>query len=310
MAVGPRTANWIDEAVLQGGARLVHVVEGDHAADATALVWTSGVRSEDLERTLAANPQVDWVQLPWAGVEPYRQLFADGRRWTCAKGAYGPPVAEHALALLLAGFRHLAPFARARTWERQAGRRLMGSKVVIVGGGGITRSLLSLLAPFGCDVTVVRRSATPLDDPDEAWAPHRVAAVADLHRALTGAEAVILTLALTDQNRDLIGAAELATLASGAWVVNVARGEHIDTDALVASLESGHLGGAALDVTAPEPLPDGHPLWELPNVLITPHSANTRAMAKPLLAGRITENVSRYVRGEDLLGQIDPVLGF
>ena len=87
----------------------------------------------------------------------------------------------------------------------------------------------------------------------------------------------------------------LALLAPGAWVVNVARGAHVDTEALVDALRSGHLGGAALDVTDPEPLPDGHPLWSMPNVLITPHTGNTKAMARPLLSGRITDNVRANV---------------
>ena len=95
-----------------------------------------------------------------------------------------------------------------------------------------------------------------------------------------------------------------------AWLVNVARGRHVDTDALVRALGDGRIGGAALDVTEPEPLPDGHPLWSLPNVIVTPHTANTQEMAVPLLSARITENVRRFAAGEDLVGPVDGSLGY
>ena len=94
------------------------------------------------------------------------------------------------------------------------------------------------------------------------------------------------------------------------WIVNVARGRHIVTDDLVAALAAGEIGGAALDVTDPEPLPEGHPLWSLPNCIITPHVGNTPEMAAPLLAARITENLRRWIAGEPLIGLVDPTLGY
>ena len=107
---------------------------------------------------------IDWVQLPWAGIEPYVDVVRAHaeRTWTCGKGVYAEPVAEHALALALAGLRHLGPYAGARAWGRQAGTNLLGARVTILGGGGITESLLRLLGPFGCDVTVVRRTPAPM----------------------------------------------------------------------------------------------------------------------------------------------------
>jgi phosphoglycerate dehydrogenase-like enzyme len=95
-----------------------------------------------------------------------------------------------------------------------------------------------------------------------------------------------------------------------AWLVNVARGPHVDTDALVAALQSGSIAGAALDVTDPEPLPDGHPLWELPNCIITPHTSDTIEMVMPLLAQRIRTNVERFAAGEELVGLVDPDAGY
>ena len=99
-------------------------------------------------------------------------------------------------------------------------------------------------------------------------------------------------------------------MAEHAWLVNVARGRHVVTDDLVAALEAGAIGGAALDVTDPEPLPAGHRLWRLDNCLITPHTSNTWVMAEPMFARRVVDNVGRYRRGEPLLGRVDPALGY
>ena len=107
-----------------------------------------------------------------------------------------------------------------------------------------------------------------------------------------------------------MGATELALMEPHAWLVNVARGKHLVTDDLVDALRQGSIGGAALDVTEPEPLPSDHPLWDLDNCLITPHTANTWAMAEPLFARRVTENVARFGRGEELVGRVDPRLGY
>ena len=120
---------------------------------------------------LAEHPQIEWVQLPWAGIEPYVPLLDHDRTWTCAKGVYADPVAEHALALLLAGFRNLHGYARADTWSGQAGRNLLGASVTIFGGGGIAESLIGLLAPFGCAVTVVRRTPSPVAGVERVLGP-------------------------------------------------------------------------------------------------------------------------------------------
>lgn len=273
-------------------------------ADADAVVWTAHDDPDGLAALLAEHQGISWVQLPWAGIEPYVHLLDHDHAWTCAKGVYADPVAEHALALLLAGFRQLQRFSRAETWTAGVGRNLFGARVTIFGAGGIVEVLVELLRPFRCEITVVRRTPSPM--PGVA----RVLGHADRHEALRDAEAVVLALALTPETVGVIGADELALLAPDAWIVNVARGAHVDTEALVAALETGRIGGAALDVTEPEPLPDGHPLWELPNVIITPHTANTQAMARPLLGARITENVRRQAGGDELLGLIDVDAGY
>jgi phosphoglycerate dehydrogenase-like enzyme len=304
IAIAPApAAPWVEAAVTAGGGEVVE------PAAAEALVWTAPRGAHELRAVLAESPGVRWVQLPWAGVEEFARqgVFASGlvERWTCGKGVYAEPVAEHALALALAGLRALPERVRATSWGRQAGLSLYDAKVTILGAGGITECLADLLRPMRTELTVVRR------DPSVPFAG--AARTLDLDRladALPGADVVFLALALTPATEGVIGAAELALMEPHAWLVNVARGRHVDTDALVEALAAGAIGGAGLDVTEPEPLPDGHPLWSLPNVIITPHTANTQEMAVPLLSTRITENVRRFAAGEALVGPVDPTAGY
>jgi phosphoglycerate dehydrogenase-like enzyme len=176
--------------------------------------------------------------------------------------------------------------------------------VTLLGAGGITAALIDLLAPFRADVTVVRRSEEPV--PGAA----RTVPVGRLHDALDGADLVVVALALTPQTTGIVDAKALAAMAPHAWLVNVARGGHVVTDDLVDALRRQAIGGAALDVTDPEPLPDGHPLWDLPNCIVTPHSANTPEMTRGPLTRLVTENVRRFAAGDELLGRVDPELGY
>ena len=274
--------------------------------DAEALVWAAIGDSDGLASVLDGNPQVRWVQLPWAGIEPYVDVIRAHADliWTCAKGVYAEPVAEHALALALAGRRNLGRYSRAGTWTRARGRNLLAARVSVLGGGGIAASLLRLLGPFGCDVTVVRRNPAPMEGAT------RVVGSDCVDEALEGAEVVVLALALVPETEGIIDGRRLALLALDATLVNVVRGRHVVTDDLVAALRDGTLGSAGLDVTDPEPLPDGHPLWELPNAIITPHTANTPEMAIPLLSARVTDNVRRWAAGEPLAGPLDPAAGY
>lgn len=302
IAVAPGdVSEWVGNAVRTAGGELV---PPDHAA---GLVWTRPDGAEELGRLLDAAPGIRWVQLPWAGVEAFVDAgVIDGDRvWTCGKGVYAPPVAEHALALALAGLRDLKRFATARAWGEEAGISLVGGRVTIFGGGGICRELVRLLAPFGAEVTVVRRHP---DRPMEGV--HRVLGFGERYEALRGADVVVLALALTPETAGMFGEVELELMEPHAWLVNVARGEHVVTDQLLVALRGGLIGGAALDVTDPEPLPADHPLWSLPNCLVTPHTANTDAMAVPLLAERISANVRRFAAGEDLIGTVDTSLGY
>jgi len=272
--------------------------------DAEALVWAEPAAPDLLPGVLVAGPAIEWVQLPYAGIENLTHLLDRNHRWTCGKGVYAEPVAEHVLMLALAGLRGMGRFARAQNWSPPQGRNLLGARVTVLGGGGITDSLVRLLGPWDCQITVLRRHPVPMDG------VHRVVGPKSLHDALADADVVVVALALTPETAGIVDAAALDAMAPHAWLINVGRGGHVVTDDLVKALSTGSIGGAALDVTDPEPLPDGHPLWSLDNCLITPHVGNTPEMGLKLLARRVTENVRRYIANDDLLGPIDVDLGY
>ncbi len=286
------------EAISDGGGHIVPL------AEAEAVVWGDPRDPDALAATLEGAPQARWIQLPFAGIEHFAHLVDHEREWTCGKGVYADPVAELALALALAGMRGLGTYARAQAWTPPEGRNLLGGRVTILGGGGIAESLVRLLAPFQCHITVVRRTATHLDGVDDVLEADRYA------DALPGADLVVLALALTPETEGIIASGELTLMEDHAWLVNVARGGHVVTEDLVDALRERRIGGAALDVTDPEPLPPGHPLWTLPNCIVTPHVGNTPDMAVPLLAARITANVRRFAADEELLGPVDAEAGY
>ncbi len=304
LLIGPTYEEYAAEAVRQGGGTVV----GD-GEDADGLIWVD-YSPAGLGETLVAHPGIRWVQLPMAGVERMFEagIVAEAHRagvtWTCAKGSFGEPVAEHALALALAGLRKLPERARARSWGAPAGISLLEAPVTLLGGGGISEALLRLMAPFRVRATVVRRRAVPVEG------AARTVTTEALHSVLPGSLVVFVALALSPATVGIIGEPELSRMGPETWVVNVGRGRHIKTGALVEALRERRIGGAALDVTDPEPLPDGHPLWALPNCIITPHTANTREIAPPLLGVRIRENVERFAAGLPLVGGMDPAAGY
>ena len=299
IAVGPDSApSWVRDAVVAGGGELVDV------GAARGLVWASPTAAQELGDVIDENPHLEWIQLPWAGVERFVHLVDESRLWTCGKGVYAEPVAEHALSLLLAGMRNVADYARQTEWRGPVGRNLLGANVTILGAGGITTSLVRLLKPFGCHITVVRNM------PEHFPGADTVMTSVNLIDSLVGADAVVVALALTPDTDGILSRGEFEQMERHAWVVNVGRGRHIVTDDLVWALRERIIGGAALDVTDPEPLPAGHPLWSMPNCIITPHVGNTPEMAVPLLSERIAENVRRFAAGTELIGAIHPELGY
>lgn len=284
-------------AVVHAGGRVTS------AEQASAIVWFGGSPS-DMRSYLHSG--IRWVQLPGAGIEGFiaAGVVTTDRLYTSAAGSYGLSVAEHALALMLAGSHRLHHLARARTWTDPAPTSLRHSCVVIVGCGGIGLALIELLRPFETDVVAITRSGRAVPGASVSTTPD------ELHKALANADFVVVAAPSTAETSAMIGTPELATMPPTAWLINVARGALVDTDALVQALRSGQIGGAALDVTDPEPLPDDHPLWDEPNALITPHSANPASLHLPQLAVRVEDNVRRYINGEQLVGMVDLDAGY
>jgi phosphoglycerate dehydrogenase-like enzyme len=274
-------------------------------SEADALIWTDAAGDPAVLRSIIdENPNIRWVHLGPAGIERFVPYLDNDRVWTCGKGVFDRPVAELTLALMLAGFRCLHRYARETSWTGLDGRSLFGAKVTVLGGGGVAQRLAELLVPFDVELTVVRNRVQPMDH------VANVVGTDDLQLALADADQVVLALALTPETRHIIDERALATMASHAWIVNVARGAHIDTEALVTALQENTISGAALDVTEPEPLPDGHPLWTLPNALITPHTANPASIGQPMSLQRAAENIRCFVAGEPLIGTVDVELGY
>jgi phosphoglycerate dehydrogenase-like enzyme len=297
--VGPRSNDAVQAAVRDGGAETV----GD-AGEAEAVVWLDHDPSE-LQPLL--HDGIGWVQLPWAGVEQWMDAGAidDDRVWTCASEAYGASVAEHVVALMLAGRRRLHAAARAQTWDTEnGGQPLFGARMVVVGTGSIGHAVTRLLEPWGMEIVGVNRSGRPVD----GFA--RVVPVDALLDELPGADVVVIAAPSTPDTAGLIGAAQLAAMSDHAWLVNVARGALVDTDALVEALRTGSIAGAALDVTDPEPLPDGHPLWTEPRALVTPHRANYGEAADAEMYDLFTKQIRRWIAGEELSGRVDPARGY
>ena len=293
----------IADAVVSAGGTVTTQVE-----DANAVVWLAGNRLEELAAHLHRG--VRWVQMPSAGIENLlgSGLVADDCLFTAGQDAYAHPVAEMALAHLLAAARGLAEYARRRTWRpeiERMGRPLRpGTRVVIIGAGGIGARLIALLAPFGVDTIAITRSGRSVPLATTSLAAH---ALPDLWGA---ADYFVLAVPATAETKGLIGAAALRAMQPHAWIVNVGRGNAIDTGELIAALHAGRIAGAGLDVTDPEPLPDGHPLWDAPGVLITPHVANPFEDHLEGLLKRVGENVRRCVEGQALLGIVEPTRGY
>jgi phosphoglycerate dehydrogenase-like enzyme len=303
IAVGPRPDAMFVRAVSSGGGIAVPFEENPDA-----LIWTG---TPDLFP--AALPEsVRWVQLPAAGVENWLTEGVIKQHpqvlWTSAAGAYSATVAEHALMLLLAGVRALPHHLTARSWTPDEFYprlgTLRGATIGIVGAGGIGRALIPMLASLGAQTLAVNRSGRPVPGAVETFPVERIDEIWPL------ADHFVVAAAATPDTEQLIGAEELAAMKPTAWLVNIARGSLIDTDALVGALAAGTIAGAGLDVTDPEPLADGHPLWSLPNAMITPHDSNPPALRVPAYVERVVENVTRFASGVEPVAVIDVSAGY
>ena len=295
-----------------------------YAARGGALPWVEARSLEELEARIveadvllvsglwrdaliAKAPRLRLVQSISAGVDQYGKdaLRASGIRLASAQGANANAVSEHAMALILALARRI-PEARdnqaRRHWRGMIGDlsqredELGGKTLLVVGIGRIGGRLARLAKALGMRVVGLRRD--PARGAEGADEVHGMDA---LHAQLPRADVVALCCALTEETRGLMGAREFAAMRAGATLVNVARGRVCDESALVAALSSGHIGAAALDVTAEEPLASDSPLWAMPNVLITPHTGGETRSYEDNVLDLMEENIARLRRGETAL---------
>ena len=308
ISLAPTSPAMFEQAIKAGGGELVGL-----GPNTRGLVWMSDTMAEELWEILEANPQIEWLQLPWAGVDSFSSVLAklalrpeqERPVVTSAKGAYSEPVAEHALALLLGCLRELPSKSRDARWQgKRTGLSLFGRHIVLMGAGGVGRAFLELVKPFRPVVTVVRRQSGEVEGAARTILPSQ------LDEVLPTADAIVVAAAATDSTRHVVGAAQLALLPSHAVLVNIARGSLVDLDAVVDAIEQGRLYGAGLDVMEPEPFPDDHRVWQQQRIVITSHSADTPEMTEPLLASRVRANVGAFVEGSLLFGIVDPHAGY
>ena len=299
VAMEPKQFPEYVQAVEQAGGIVVEM-----GPEIKGLIWLDYSKPAALAEMLDKNPQIEWVQLPFAGVDAFSEIIKRPIRFTSAKGAYREPVAEHALALSLALLRIIPERVKTQTWGRQFADSLYDSNVLIFGGGGIAEELIKLLTPFRVKITVIRNQLQTLKG------VAKTLGFEHLESELSQADLVILAAALTDQTTKLLNRKKLSQMKPTAYLVNIARGPMVDTDDLIEALNSDLIAGAALDVTDSEPLPDGHPLWNAKNIIITPHSADTRVQVVRLFSERIRENIAAFESGKGWVGQVDPDLGY
>jgi phosphoglycerate dehydrogenase-like enzyme len=232
----------------------------------TTVVVVGYERAPEVGARFAELTDLRLVQTLNAGYEQWLRVLPDGVMLSNGRGAHGGSSAEWVVAALLSIYRELAYFAAAQAagqWRAKDTGTLIGKRVVVLGAGDLAENLAARLTPFETDVALVGRTARA-----------GVHATAELDALLPTADVVVAMLPLTEATRHVVDAAFLARLRDGAVVVNVGRGGLVDTDALLAELTAGRLR-AALDVTDPEPLPAGHPLWSAPGLLLTPHVAGS-----------------------------------
>lgn len=279
-------------------------------ADADALL---GICSQDL---VQAAEKLRWIQVYSAGVDRYRfpELLSSDITLTNLKILQGPEIADHALALLLALTRRLnelIPQREAQDWPAvlyRTSRRpieLHGKTAVIIGFGGIGTQIGQRAAAFGMKVIAVDPKDIPF-----LFFMERAVRPDQLHEVLPLADVVFMAAPHTPESERMMGSVEFELMKQGSYFIAVSRGKTYDKGALVKALDEQHLAGAGLDVTDPEPLPQGDPLWGFENVIITPHIAGQSDHIRDRRQGLLKENVKRFVDGAPLLNVVDKQKGY
>jgi glyoxylate/hydroxypyruvate reductase A len=254
-------------------------------------------------------PKARWVQSTSAGIgQMVKEHGYDTRMphtvFTTASGVHKRPLAEFVMMAMLMHYKgalRMIDAQRRKHWERYAGTDLEGRTLALVGLGRVGAEIARMCRALG--MTVIGTDVNPAAEVVDRYYPP-----SQLHAMLPQADVLVLMVPHTPQTEKMIGAKELALLPRGAYVINTARGAVVDEPALIAALRSGHLAGAALDVFVEEPLPPSNPLWEMPNVLVSPHSASTSDRENVRITALFCDNLRRYLAGEELRNVLNPEL--
>jgi phosphoglycerate dehydrogenase-like enzyme len=302
-AWAPRIANDVSEAAV--------VIPRNETEAAAALEEGAEAAYGALPAHLLARAtNLHWLQAPWAGAPPgfyYPELIEHPVVVTSLRGTYTEYVAAHAVSLVLALARRLGHYVRRQVehqWVRDDDPssvvNLPDTTVLVVGLGGVGTQVARMLAPFGCTMLATDAGRTPMPNVvDELHSPD------DLDILLKRADIVIVTVPHTPRTDGLFDAGRIAKMKAGAVLVNVGRGPVVDVDAVASALASGTLRGVGLDVFPAEPVPANHPLWDLPDALITPHVAGVGPLWKERSYGVFVDNARRFARGEPLVNVVD-----
>jgi phosphoglycerate dehydrogenase-like enzyme len=303
------------------GARLVTVsIEGlaDGPLEDVEVMLRGWLGTDAFDRLLVRAPRLSWVHSATSGVE--RALTpasrARGVIVTNARGVFSRPIAEYVLMMVLAVSRRLPQLLelqRERTWQPLEGTELRDVTIGIVGLGSMGQAVADLATAFGCRVIGVRRRADtgPLRTEDgRELAIDRIGGPETLPAMLAESDFIVLAAPLTSETRGLIDERTLAMVKPGAWLVNVARGGLVNERALLRALRDGPLGGAVLDAFHDEPLPPMSSFYDLPNVIVTPHTAWSSSRVLDRSVELFCDNLRRFAAGEPLLNVVDPAAGY
>jgi phosphoglycerate dehydrogenase-like enzyme len=309
MTVKPEAVAAFREA---GGTAAV-VVEDEASAiaamtGADAVVVSDNAYTPALAAAIQGAPALRWMQIVTAGYDNVTRLGAPTKAVVTSVGdAFSPSVAVHAVALMLAlqrGVHRMAEQKALRVWDRSLPSIMVmpeGRTVAILGFGSIGREIARIVAPLGMKVIGLNRSGAPHPLATEV---HGIEA---LSRVLPHADALIVAAPLNPSTLGIVGEHELALMKPTAVLINISRGKLVDTMALDAALRQGRIAGAGLDVTEPEPLPADHPLWDAPNLIISPHVAGAAgAYGTERQIARVGANIRRFLAGEPVQHFVRP----
>ncbi|UFU02265.1 D-2-hydroxyacid dehydrogenase [Ruania suaedae] len=264
--------------------------------------------SHALREAWPAADALQWVHVAAAGVDPvlFEELIGSDVTVTNSRGVFDDAIAEYVLGQIIAGAKGFRAAWRSQAehrWQHRESDRVAGQRVLVVGTGAIGRSIARLLRAVGLEVRGAGRRVIE-QDPDFGHVTD------DLLGALPEFDWVVAVAPLTESTRGMFGTKEFAAMPAHARLINVGRGELVDTDALVEALERGAIAGAVLDVVDPEPLPAGHPLWDLPGVSLTAHQSGDVRGWREELDALFADNLGRWRRGEELRNVVDTELGY